>query len=199
MAAEIARVLRPGGRAVARRLGEPAAQPLDDRRRPGGARARAHRAARPQRARARSGLRTPSGSGDVVLAGGLEIERLEEVPVTLARARRSTSGGRRAATRRRMLALLLADVSTAEAQAPCAQARSDHLQEYVAAGRLARGSRGRARRRSPTPARAAASEDRLAERARDELDGGQRRRVLAVEDRVRLDDLERARDARTRR
>ena len=40
------------------------------------------------------------------------------------------------------------------------------------------------------------SVDRRAERARNELDGGHRRRVLAIEDRVHLDDLERSREPR---
>ena len=121
---------------VDRRLGRAGAQRLDDRRRPGCARARADRAPRSRRARARSGCPIAARSSRSSLAAGLTLETLEDVPVDW-HARSSTSGGRPCC-----------DMSAAAVRAPrresrarrskpppCERVRRSALEPYVAAGR----------------------------------------------------------------
>ena len=93
----------------------------------------------------------------------------------------------------RMLSMLLERLTPDEAGALRARSKA-HLQEYLADdGTIAVPGLAPCRRRDrATPS----LEDRLAERARDELDRGQCGRVLTVEDRIRLDDLEGAGDPR---
>ena len=129
MAAEIARVLRPGARAVLAVWASPQLNPWMT----AAARAALELELTEPPDRSAPGpfrLSDPEQLGNVVLAGGLEIERLEEVPVTWVGASldewwettRDTS---------RMLALLLDDISAEQARALRTGAER-HLQEYIA-------------------------------------------------------------------
>ena len=202
VASEIARVLRPGGRAV---LAVWASSRLNPWMTATGRAAIELGLAEPPDHDAPGPFRIsdPERLRSVVRAGGLEIECVEDAPVTwIAKSldewwdtTRDTS---------RMLAALLEHISTDAALALRARAEM-HLREYVAtdgsltvpgvarivAATLVDGS---GHPLSPGRACARPLQDRLAERARDELDRGQRGRVLPVEDRVCLDHLERAGD-----
>ena len=89
---EIARVVRPGGRAVLAVWATPTTQSLDDRRREGGARARAHRPPRPERP-VRFGSRTPTAStGRGGAAGSRSTPRGGARPLAGRLARRMVGG-----------------------------------------------------------------------------------------------------------
>ena len=189
MAAEIARVLRPGARAVLAVWASAQLNPWMTAAARAALELEAHRATRPQRARDRSGSRIRSSSGTSSSRAGSRSSASRRCP-SHGSVPHWTSGGRRPATR-------------PGCWRSCSTTSRPNRRELVRGrgaspagvhrrGRLADRPGGRARRRRDGRL---TSENGLAERARDELHRCQRSRVLAVEDRVRLDDLEGAGDA----
>ena len=179
--------LRPGGRSRSP-SGLPATQPLGDGVRAGGDRARAQEPPKPGRARPVSRSRTRNRA--LVARRGLRRGHVDEVPSRVAAS--LDDGGRRRGDSSRLAARAARRRFRTRPRGPrSTPGPSVRRLECVRGG----DGYARARRRARDER---ALEDRLAERARDELDREQRRRVLAVEDRVHLDDLERAGEARLR-
>ena len=181
---------RAGG---ARRLGGPAASTPGSRP-PGEPRSSSASSSRPtRRRRGRSGSATPTGSGRVVARGGLEIGGSRTSP-SRGWPGRSTSGGRRRDDISLMLSPLLERLSPGEIDELRERRRGRCSQEYVAddGSLTVPGRRAHRRRAGLRHASRGSSCRGRSRRARPR----QRRRVLAVEDRIHLDDLERADHAR---
>ena len=155
--AEIARVLRPGGRR-GRGLGRAGAQRLDHGRGSQRGRARPARASRPERP-GPFRLSAPGAVESVLRGGGLEVEVVEDLPLTW-RAASLDEWWETVVDTSRMLPDVLAPVGPDDA-AEIRDGAERRLADHVGADGVARGAEPRAggARRPPLSARTAAHED----------------------------------------